>query len=264
MTKKDAERKIPKLIAQLRRQYGKTSPPEPTLEPIEHLVLLVLIEHTSERRAERALKQLCERFVDWNEVRVSAAFEIGEAIKDVEGSSAKAERVRRILEGLFTKQNSLALDDLDDMPPEKALRYLLSIDGMQWQDAAQFVLLHYDHPALPVDASVARLASRIGLCTKGTSVQDTRKTLEPLVPKRSMWEFFHLFQLHAENACTQEDYECTKCTLAKECETHKLSVGSAAKKKRTSARKPAPKPKSARKRGTTAGRAGKKPARRSP
>lgn len=262
MTKKDAERAIPKLIAQLGKQYGKSAPPEPTEESLEHLILLILLERTSERRAERALKQLRARFVDWNEVRVSAAFEIDEAIKDVEDARTKAERIRRILEGIFAKQNVLSLKDLDDMPPEKALRYLSSIDGIAWKDAAQLMLAHYDHPVLPVDEGVARVASRIGLCPESNSIQETRKALEPLAPERSFWEFFRLCQFHAEDTCIQGEYRCAKCTLAKQCETGDPEVGPRRKRKQRPRRGSMGKSKTTNRRGTSATKARKRPAKK--
>ena len=54
MTKKQTERMIAKLIAQLEKQYGKVEPPDPTEEPMERLIMLVLLERTTGRKAERA------------------------------------------------------------------------------------------------------------------------------------------------------------------------------------------------------------------
>ena len=259
MTKKQAEKLIPQLLSVLERQHEKADPPALTEDPVEHLVLLILHEQETERRTERALKQLRERSVDWNEVRVSAPFEIEQVIAGVADSAGKARRIKRILEGIFTKHNSLTLAELAEMPTGKALRHLLSIDGIEWRDAAQLMLVRYSLSVLPLDEGVIRLVSRIGLCDDGASLEDARMTLESVVPKRRFWDFFHYFKIHAEQACPAEGFTCAKCPLMKACTTGQEQSKQPTKKKRPAAEKAAPKTKKTRSPRPSGKRAKKKP-----
>ena len=228
MTKKQAGKTIPKLIAALEKQYGKQQPPPQRENLLDHFILLMLLEHTSLRRAERAFRRTKTRFVDWNEVRVSTETEILEVVEGVHDAHDKVERVRNALEGIFQKQNLVSLDNLSEMEPDRALRHLTSIRGVEWKDAAQFMLAHYDHPVLPVDKAVARVAQRIGLCDGASPVREVHESIGPLVPKRKLWTVSRLLQQHASDICTPDNYRCDKCVLAKVCE-HAAAQAAAAK-----------------------------------
>jgi len=218
VTKKEAEKKLPRLLSLLGKQYGKTAPPELTEEPTHDLIRLVLLECTSERKAERAFKLLRERFVDLNEARVSSAFEIEEVISCVEDAATKAVRIKQILEGLLEKQNVVSLKRIEELPPKEALDHLTSTNGISWADAAQLMLVRYGHPLLPLDEAVVGAAARIGLCREGLSIEQARRTLTSVVPKRRFWDFFRLMQCHARRTCLDEDLQCEKCSLARSCE----------------------------------------------
>lgn len=235
MTKKQAEKLIPKLLSVLGSQHEETPPPALTEDPLEHLMLLILLEQETERRTERAMKHLRERFVDWNEVRVSSSFEIEQVIVGLADSAGKANRIKRVLEGIFTKHNALTLAALAEMPSDKALKHLLSINGIVWRDAAQLMLTRYNLPVLPLDDGIVRVAVRLGLCEDGASIEDSRKTFESLVPKRRFWEFFRYFQMHAEQACTADGYRCAKCPLVKDCTTGAMQAKAPVKKKQGAA-----------------------------
>lgn len=235
VTKKEAERKLPRLLSLLEKQYGKTAPPEPTEEPTDDMIRLVLLECTSERKAERAFKLLRERFVDLNEARVSSAFEIQEVISCVEGAAAKAVRIKEILEGLLEKQNVLSLQRIEELPPREALDHLTSTNGISWADAAQLMLVRYGHPLLPMNEAVAGAAARIGLCRAGLSIERARKTLGSVVSKRRYWDFFRLMQCHAWRICLEQDLQCGKCPLARSCEYAAAQAKRKAKPKKRAA-----------------------------
>ncbi len=219
MTKKEAEKRIAKALSVLAKRFGAPRRPVPGEEPLDTLLFLVLLDGASERRAERAFRHMGELFVDWNELRVSSPLEIEEAIAGVEDARTKARRIGALLNGIFDRQNQLSLAGLLGMDAKELESFLTNIEGMTWADAAQLLFVQFERPVLPVDEDIVRVAMRLGVCGDASNVEEVRKAIESIVPKKKYWECFRLFKLHAATTCVLQDYACGKCPLAAQCET---------------------------------------------
>ena len=64
---------------------------------MEEMLVGILAEGASERKGASALSAISRYFVDWNEVRVSAACEIASAMPELAGAVDKAALVRSVL-----------------------------------------------------------------------------------------------------------------------------------------------------------------------
>src|SRR5579885_2656549 len=58
-------------------------------------------ENATPEQAERAYRFLCERFFDWNEVRVSSTRELEEAFAGMSGAEMRAQRLVAFLQEVF-------------------------------------------------------------------------------------------------------------------------------------------------------------------
>ena len=83
--------------------------------PLEQLILLLLCRDADPGRARTALRRLQTEYVDWNEVRVSSAYEIAGHLRGLGGKAkalVKAERIKDLLSTVYNRFNKLNLDFL--------------------------------------------------------------------------------------------------------------------------------------------------------
>ena len=86
-------------LGALKKRYD--APAEPERNVLEQLLYALLRENASRKDADRAYRNLRERFFDWNEVRVSSIHEVGNALVDLPQPVAKAQRVIGLLQEVF-------------------------------------------------------------------------------------------------------------------------------------------------------------------
>src|SRR2546423_15326848 len=92
-----------RLLTQLFAAYkNHVAAAEPEPRPVlEQFVYGVLREGATREFADRAFRSLMERFFDWNEIRVSSAREIEEALSDLPNPGLRAERLISFLQEVF-------------------------------------------------------------------------------------------------------------------------------------------------------------------
>lgn len=87
--------------------------------PVTYLCRTILLRQNTSDNAEVAEKKLRERFIDWNEIRVSPIAEVQEILESAKTPNArtKAFALRRFLLDVFSKYNKTNLYfDLMDIP----------------------------------------------------------------------------------------------------------------------------------------------------
>ena len=117
-TLREQQSKAKKLLAGWKKEFDSLVKND-RRSPVTHLCTCVLMRNNGINNAKQALQALRERFVDWNEIRVSPVAEVEEAFNSV-GTPApdqKAYALRRFLRDLFSKYIKANLNfDLIDIP----------------------------------------------------------------------------------------------------------------------------------------------------
>ena len=87
---------------------------------------MALARHYGWEGAVKALDSLLERFVDWNEIRISYVREIAEPFVEagLPDPKARAREVKEFLEEIFRTRNQATLAYLERMEPEEAFEDL--------------------------------------------------------------------------------------------------------------------------------------------
>lgn len=124
-TVRELQTKARKALAKWKKDYAKALAKDNT-SPVSHLCLTILMRNNNITNANKSHMALRDRFVDWNEIRVSPIAEVRDALEEVECPNAeqKAYALRRFLRdvfGKFTKTN-LYFDKMDvpEVLPELA------------------------------------------------------------------------------------------------------------------------------------------------
>lgn len=175
-------------------------------------------EDATLEEAEQAYRNLCERFFDWNEVRVSSIRELEDAFAGLSNPEARAQRLVAFLQEVFETTYSFDLDGLQKKGLKQAAKQLGRFQASNDYVSAWVVQRSLGGHAIPLDAPTLRCARRLGLVDE-ESAEAARASLEHLVPKAKGPQFTDLLSTLAGEHCWEEEPNCPSCPLAHDCPT---------------------------------------------
>jgi len=133
------------------------------------------------------------------------------------------ERVRALRTGADAFRRRPELGRVLAGPVLGARRALRSLPQLGGAGAGRMLLFAGDHPVIPVDAAVARVAVRLGLCEETAGVRRqarrARRVLDALVPRDldARRRVAQVIEHHAQSTCAEFDPHCGICPLAADC-----------------------------------------------
>lgn len=241
MTGERGKRLARRMLSCFRKAYGR---PKTAVRrsPIEEILIGVIADGCSERRAEAAVGRLRDEFVDWNEVRVGTAADIAAFLSDARDPMASGEHVRRILERMSERSSDLDPAFLAELAPHEAAGLVDGIPGFPEPAISRVTLLQLGHDTCPPTVQVVALCRRIGLLGDGDGAAMAGQ-IRKLVPKAAMYEFHALAYYHAANVCRDGEPACAECVLRFDCRTWRVQESKDKRKRKARparAVKPAP------------------------
>ena len=207
------------LKAPRKRSSGNEQEARPVLE---EFIYGICLENTTPEQADRAFRKLREQFIDWNEIRVSSAREVEEALRGLPNAEQRAERVIGFLQQVFDEYFSFKIDDLDKKKGgvKQATKQLSDYVSASPAVVSWVVQRSLGGHALPLDDSTFRTTQRLGLVECDQQDRSSaQSSLEHLVPKAKGLSFTEQINYIAHEYCYEEDPACKKCPMAKECPT---------------------------------------------
>ncbi len=207
--------KVRSLLRLLQKRYGK-KPRPPSWDHVDTLLFYLFYHSSSVSAARRAFKGFRDEYVDLNEVRVSSMSEIRSTLKRAGVNEQTAQVMRSVLKDIYMRENAVSLACIEELPAEQAKRYLLHIEHLPAHAIDYLLLIRWEHPILPVDDQIARMASRIGLASSNAGVPQAQKSLMKLMRSDLFFDFFTLALEHASKIC-REKPRCDRCALRKHC-----------------------------------------------
>jgi len=198
-------------------------PREPELQGrlvLEQFLYAICREGVTRDVADQAYASLRERFFDWNEVRVSSAREIADAIDEyVPDGEARAQRLIDFLQEVFETTFSFDLEGLQKKGLKQAAKQLARYQAANDYAVAWVIQKSLGGHAIPLDASALRVLRRLGILEDGHDMEALRASLEHQVPKLKGAEFIDLISALADEHCWEADPACPACPLHKSCPT---------------------------------------------
>lgn len=231
------QRVLTHLFTGLKKRYDPAEPePRPVLE---QLIYAILRERTTGELAERAFRNLQERFFDWNEIRVSSVREVEEVLGGLPGADLRAQRLISLLQEVFETTFSFDLEPLHKKGFKQAAKHLSRYQAASDFTTAWVVQQSLGGHAVPVDEPTYRCVERLGLVDAGQdNPEAVRASLEHLLPKTRAPLFGELVSALADELCVEEEPQCIACPMAGECPTGQETVQLATVTTRSSRPKP--------------------------
>lgn len=217
-TTTNKQRLLTQLFTALKKRY---EPAEPEPRPVlEQFLYAVCREGATREQADRAFRALQERFFDWNEIRVSSAREVEEALGDLSGADIKAQRLISLLQEVFETTFSFDLETLHKKGVKQSAKQLARYQAASDFAIAWIVQQSLGGHAVPLDEPCLRALRRLGLVEADQEdCEALRASLEHLVPKVRATLFGELLSALAEELCIDGEPICSSCPLAPECPT---------------------------------------------
>jgi endonuclease-3 len=212
------QRQLNQLFAAFKK--GHDAPEYGELPVLEQFLYGICREGATRDQADRAFQGLREQFFDWNEVRVSSAREVEEAIADLPEAEPRAERLISFLQEVFEADFSFDLEGLRKKGLKEAAKQLAKYQAANDYVVAWVVQQSLGGHAIPLDVPTLRAVRRLGLIDgDADDTEAARSSLEHLVPKAKGALFCDLVSNLAGQYCWEEEPRCGSCPLVGDCPT---------------------------------------------
>lgn len=201
----------------LLQEYGQPEWRE-TLPPVDELISTILSQSTSDINRDKGFYALKERFSDWQQVLEAPVEEIVETIRPAGLANQKAPRIQAALERILLERGEISLDFLADMPVDKAMEWLMSLNGVGRKTASIVMLFSFDKPAFPVDTHVHRITRRLGLIGPKVTADKAHQLLENMGEPETYYPFHLNLIRHGREICIARNPKCSLCPLSAYCD----------------------------------------------
>jgi endonuclease-3 len=205
---------IDKLIEFLKKRYGKDIKIEHlnNNEVFQVLISTILSQRTRDENTERAAKNLFS-VADTPEKILSLNIKELEKLIRISGPyRQKAKRIKAV--------SRIILEKYDGKVP-KTREELMSLPGVGYKTAD--VVLMYGHgiPSIAIDTHANRIPKRIGLVDEKADVEEVKRVLESLIPKKD-WYIVNIGLVQfGREICRPINPKCNVCEMSRYCEYFK-------------------------------------------
>lgn len=215
MTKKHKVQFFRQSLTRLEKEHKIDAAAENT-SALTQLLASILQLDCSAQRASMADSLFEERFVDWNEVRVSALTEIADVFREAGIDEGRARILKTALSELFRRRNELNMDFLSSYKEKQAEDFLDRLGGLPSSIVDEVMLLSLGHSRFPLNRNVRRLCDRLGVLD-GDDEEEQRSSLQGIIPKTKMARSHRLFEAHAKSVC-KDTPDCDSCFMKNSCQ----------------------------------------------
>jgi endonuclease-3 len=231
------QRLLNELFSALKKSYEAG---EPEARPVlEQFIYGLCRENATREQADRAFRNLRDRFFDWNEIRVSSVRELEEALSDLPDADVRAQRLINFLQEVFETTFSFDLEPLHKKGLKQAAKQLARYQAANDYVVAWVVQQSLGGHAIPLDAATLRAGRRLGLVEGNQEDPEVvRASLEHLVPKARGPLFGELISHVAAEWCWEDEPQCGSCPLVGDCLTGQEQAREAVAASRATRAKP--------------------------
>jgi endonuclease-3 len=211
-----------RLLTQLFTALKKIADPgESVNRPVlDQFIYAICREGVTREQADEAFQAICERFFDWNEVRVSSVRELEESFAGLPEPEVRAQRLINFLQEVFETTFSYDLESLHKKGLKQAAKQLARYQAANDYAVSWVVQQTLGGHAIPLDPPTVRVLRRLGLIEEDQEDPESiRASLEHLIPKSRGPQFSDLVSALADKLCHKESPNCAACPLASECPT---------------------------------------------
>ncbi len=191
--------RLRKLFRGLKRVHPKVER-TPFDDPAEALICGVISENMRESSAQKALKEIAEAFVDWNDLRVSQSEEIVDVLgEDTASSRATAFALTAALRGIFDEHHKISLQALKKLGKRPARQGIEKIEGVSRFVVNYCMLTSLQAHAIPLTRGMIEYLKQNEVIDTDADAQDIEGFLTRQVAAKDAYEFYALLRRESES-----------------------------------------------------------------
>ncbi len=216
--KKPTRKDFNNFLLKLDAEYSTKITDEPK-SVLSQLIFSIIARNFTRKGADKAFSVFQNKFVDWNEVRISSVSEIAEVLEQVKSPNVekKAKNIKKILVDIYSDYHKISLEFVKTFSAEKTKKILQSIRGITPRVMDTVLLYALDYPVVPIVSPFARVIRRLGFVSLTATQKEIKKALDRLIPKTKIENYSRLLIHHGESVCTLQNPNCRKCVLKRFC-----------------------------------------------
>jgi endonuclease III len=169
--------------------------------------------------AMKSYQRLRERFVDWNETRISSVREIQEAIDFCPGSLELAVFITNLLEFVHREHQHVSLEFLAEQNLGDIRQYLKQVKGVDSATVELILLLRKEYPIFPLSEGAETVLRRLGILRATSTPLQRGKQLHGLVEPARALHLHHFLLNHSREVCPPDEtrIDCPHCGVREMC-----------------------------------------------
>ena len=211
------------------REYECPIPYFHSLDPLSELVSSLLSHRTRNKDSGSAFKSLRAALPSWQAVADAPTDQVQKLIEKVTWPEMKAPRIQAVLRRVKELRGEWSLEFLGELSVADAIAWLRELPGVGAKTAAAVLSFStLRKPALPVDAHHLRVAERLGLIPKGTSLDRAHVLLASQLPSgltaQQTYDNHEVLMLHGQRVCTFQTPSCERCIVATLCPSCRVVI----------------------------------------
>lgn len=200
--------------------------------PFEMILWEQVAYLANDERRRQAFEALEKRIGLTPQDILRAKPEILEDVAATGGSIApgkRADRMRATAERVMSEFDG-RLEQVLDLPPDKAVRALAKFPMIGKPGAEKILLLTGTHPVLALDSNAMRVLLRLGYGSEGSSYDQTYREVRAATEAQEradtdwMGTLHQLLRRHGQEVCRNKLPECKRCPLTAKCAYHHDNV----------------------------------------
>jgi len=201
---------VDKLVKFLKERYGRDIKTKPSTnhEVFKILITTILSQRTRDENTDRAANALFSIATTPEKILKLSKKELERLIKPSGPYRQKAKRIKAV--------SKIILEKYGEKVP-KTREELMSLSGVGFKTAD--VVLMYGHgiPSIAIDTHCNRIPKRIGLVDEKANVEEVKKALESLIPKKD-WYIVNMGLVQfGREICRSRNPRCEVCLMSNYC-----------------------------------------------
>lgn len=174
----------------------------------ELLIAVMLTAQATDKIVNEVTPPLFEKYPSPKNFVLCGEKKLSQLIKRIGLAPTKAKNIIRTCQILIETHNGIIPQTRED---------LVKLPGVGRKTANVVLNEAFGIPTIAVDTHVFRVSNRTGLA-KGKTVLEIEKKLIEVTPNKWKKDAHHYLLLHGRYVCKSKNFNCSTCSIKKECQ----------------------------------------------
>lgn len=174
----------------------------------ELLIAVMLTAQATDKIVNEVTPSLFEKYPSPKNFVLCGEKKLSQLIKRIGLAPTKAKNIIRTCQILIETHNGIIPQTRED---------LVELPGVGRKTANVVLNEAFGIPTIAVDTHVFRVSNRTGLA-KGKTVLEIEKKLIEVTPNKWKKDAHHYLLLHGRYVCKSKNFNCSTCSIKKECQ----------------------------------------------